>query len=185
MNCIQTTSYTYDALNRLTGLADPQANRFSFSYDALGRRTGLGRSNGVNTAYSYDALSRLLSVLHQNGNRAIDGASYAYAAAGNRTSKTNFLKKDSTTTAGGGWPMFRRSRNVGVFRRKCKKNSPPLLRRVAHICCFVQMWGGSSQHHRRIPGIFFRMPLGLKRHPRIQAVALCHLHLLSPGASPE
>ena len=45
----------------------------------------------MNTNYSYDSLSRLLSVLHQAGNTTLDGASYAYDAAGNRTSKTNQL----------------------------------------------------------------------------------------------
>jgi RHS repeat-associated protein len=57
-------------------------------YDALGRRTSLNRPNGVNTSYAYDNLSRLLSVLHQVGGSTIDGASYTYDAAGNRTSKT-------------------------------------------------------------------------------------------------
>jgi len=61
---------------------------FTFSYDALGRRTGLTRPNGVNTSYTYDSLSRLLSVLNQTGNTTVDGAAYAYDAAGNRTSKT-------------------------------------------------------------------------------------------------
>ncbi len=61
---------------------------FIFGYDALGRRTGLTRPNGVNTSYTYDSVSRLLSVLHQTGNTTLDGASYAYDAAGNRTSKT-------------------------------------------------------------------------------------------------
>ena len=49
------------------------------------------RPNGVNTNYSYDNLSRLLSVLHQVGSTTLDGASYTYDAAGNRTSKTNYL----------------------------------------------------------------------------------------------
>src|SRR5262249_35069125 len=36
-------------------------------------------------------LSRLLSVLHQSGTNTLDGASYTYDAAGNRTAKTNQL----------------------------------------------------------------------------------------------
>jgi RHS repeat-associated protein len=82
------TSYSYDSLNRLASVTDFAGRLFSFSYDALGRRTGLTRPNGVNTSYTYDSLSRLLSVLHQTGNTTLDGASYAYDAAGNRTSKT-------------------------------------------------------------------------------------------------
>ncbi|MBV9183960.1 MAG: hypothetical protein JO356_21865 [Acidobacteria bacterium] len=45
----------------------------------------------MNTNYSHDSLSRLLSVLHQVGNANLDGASYSYDPAGNRTSKTNYL----------------------------------------------------------------------------------------------
>jgi RHS repeat-associated protein len=82
------TTYNYDPLNRLTSLTDFAGRLFSFTYDALGRRIGLTRPNGVNTSYTYDSLSRLLSVLHQTGSAALDGASYAYDAAGNRTSKT-------------------------------------------------------------------------------------------------
>jgi len=83
----QVTIYNYDSLNRLTSLTDPNTGGFGFGYDALGRRTSLMRPNGVNTSYSYDALSRLLGVLHGGG--ALPGStSYAYDAAGNRTSKT-------------------------------------------------------------------------------------------------
>jgi len=81
------TSYAYDALNRLSSVTDFAGRLFTFSYDALSRRTGLTRPNGVNTSYSYDSLSRLLSVLHQAGSTALDGATYTYDAAGNRTSR--------------------------------------------------------------------------------------------------
>ncbi len=83
------TSYSYDTLNRLTNLSNFQSQSFGFSYDNLGRRTQLTRPNGVNTNYAYDSLSRLLSVLHQVGSTTLDGASYTYDNAGNRTSKTD------------------------------------------------------------------------------------------------
>ena len=70
--------------NSLTG-------QFGFGYDALSRRTQLTRPNGVNTNYNYDSVSHLLSVLHQAGSTTLDGASYGYDYAGNRTSKTNYL----------------------------------------------------------------------------------------------
>ena len=85
------TSYGYDRLNRLTGLGNTWAGTFGFGYDALSRRTSLTRPNGVSTGYSYDSVSHLLSVLHQAGANTLDGASYTYDAAGNRTSKGNFL----------------------------------------------------------------------------------------------
>ena len=85
------TTYGYDTLNRLNGLANSWAGSFGFGYDALSRRTSLTRPNGVNTSYSYDSVSHLLSVLHQTGSTTLDGASYTYDSAGNRTSKGNYL----------------------------------------------------------------------------------------------
>jgi RHS repeat-associated protein len=85
------STYGYDTLNRLNGLANSWAGSFGFGYDALNRRTSLTRPNGVNTSYSYDSVSHLLSVLHQTGATTLDGAGYTYDAAGNRTSKTNYL----------------------------------------------------------------------------------------------
>ncbi len=82
-----TTTYGYDTLNRLNGLANSWAGSFGFSYDALSHGTQLTRPNGINTNYTYDSVSRLLSVLHQAGSTTIDGASYLYDSAGNRTSK--------------------------------------------------------------------------------------------------
>ena len=75
------TTYSYDTLNRLTGLTNTNSGSFGFGYDALGRRTSLTRPNGVNTSYSYDTLSRLLSVLHASG--ALPGStSYTYRRGG-------------------------------------------------------------------------------------------------------
>jgi RHS repeat-associated protein len=86
-----TNSYNYDTLNRLTALTNSLTGQFGFGYDALSRRTQLTRPNGVNTNYSYDSVSHLLSVLHQAGSTTLDGASYGYDYAGNRTSKSNYL----------------------------------------------------------------------------------------------
>ncbi len=86
-----TNSYHYDVLNRLTTLTNSLTGQFGFAYDALSRRTQLTRPNGINTNYSYDSVSHLLGVLHQAGSTTLDGASYGYDYAGNRTSKTNYL----------------------------------------------------------------------------------------------
>ncbi|HEY1656718.1 MAG TPA: hypothetical protein VGG14_00100 [Candidatus Sulfotelmatobacter sp.] len=41
------TTYGYDTLNRLNGLANSWAGSFGFSYDALSRRAQLTRPNGI------------------------------------------------------------------------------------------------------------------------------------------
>jgi RHS repeat-associated protein len=91
-------TYTYDQLNRLTGLTPPSAfatGLFGFTYDALSRRTQLTRPNGVNTNYTYDSLSRLLKVLHQKGSTILDGATYTVDPVGNR--KTREANPANTT----------------------------------------------------------------------------------------
>ena len=87
------STYSYDTLNRLTGLLNSVTGNFGFGYDVLGRRTSLTRPNGINTAYGYDTLSNLLSVLH-NGGSLPGSTSYSYDAAGNRTSKTAVQQGD-------------------------------------------------------------------------------------------
>jgi YD repeat-containing protein len=54
-------------------------------------RIRMTRPNGITTNYTYDKLSHLLSVLHQAGSSTIDGAAYTLDAAGNRTTKTDYL----------------------------------------------------------------------------------------------
>jgi RHS repeat-associated protein len=92
-----TNTYSYDTLNRLNTLTSSLTGQFGFAYDALSRRTQLTRPNGIDTNYGYDAASNLLSILHQAGSTTLDGASYGNAAAGNRTSKTNYLNETTST----------------------------------------------------------------------------------------
>jgi len=86
-----TNAYAYDTLNRLSTLTDSGAGQFSMGYDALSRRTRLTRPNGITTSYGYDPVSHLQSILHKLGVNTLDGATYGYDLAGNRTSKTNQL----------------------------------------------------------------------------------------------
>jgi RHS repeat-associated protein len=95
------TAYVYDTLNRMTTLTYPTRTNYTFTYDAVSRRTQLTRPNSLATNYQYDTLSRLTSVLHQittkSGNTTLDGATYLYDAAGNRTSKTD-KRTNATST---------------------------------------------------------------------------------------
>jgi RHS repeat-associated protein len=86
-----TNTYAYDTLNRLTTLTDSGAGQFTMGYDTLSRRTQLTRPNGITTSYGYDPVSHLQSILHKLGANTLDGATYGYDLAGNRTSKTNQL----------------------------------------------------------------------------------------------
>ncbi len=83
------TTYTYDALNRLTSITNNKGFTTSFSYDALGRRTSMTHGNGVVTNHTYDAASQLQSLIHQFGATTIDSFTYSYDKVGNRKSKAD------------------------------------------------------------------------------------------------
>ena len=83
------TTYTYDALNRLTSLTNNNGQTTTFAYDALGRRTWITHANGVVTSYSYDTVSQLTRLAHQFGATMINSFDYVYDRVGNRTSKTS------------------------------------------------------------------------------------------------
>jgi RHS repeat-associated protein len=75
-----TTSYTYDARDRLLTKTSPFAGTLVYTYDAAGNILSLSSSNanGASMTYTYDALNRLASVADASG-----VTSYTYDAAGN------------------------------------------------------------------------------------------------------
>jgi len=78
----RTTSFGYDALNRLTGIdySDPGTADASYGYDANDNRTSMTDGTGA-TSYTYDELDRLLSVTTP-GPKTVG---YRYDRDGNRT----------------------------------------------------------------------------------------------------
>jgi RHS repeat-associated protein len=83
------TTYTHDALNRLTSITNNKGITTTFTYDALGRRTSMTHGNGVVTSYTYDAASQLLTLAHQFGATTINSLVYTYDKVGNRKSKAD------------------------------------------------------------------------------------------------
>src|SRR5207249_4470716 len=77
--------YTYDLAGRLTQIAQG-ASTVGFSYDSASRRTSLTLPNGVMVAYSYDAASQLTGLTYSLGQTTLGNLTYAYDAAGRRTS---------------------------------------------------------------------------------------------------
>ena len=84
------TQYTYDALNRLTGIVNPQGITVAFGYDAAGRRTSKKIFKAApallaEAEYNYDAAGQLTEIVNKAGNKVVAFNKYQYDANGNRT----------------------------------------------------------------------------------------------------
>jgi len=71
------TSYSYDADNRVTRIAQPNGT-VDYSYDRAGHRTSVTAPGGKTATYAYDAANRLAGVTDWRGG----ATAYGYDAAG-------------------------------------------------------------------------------------------------------
>ena len=78
-------SYSYDSTNRLSGVARGTA-AVTIAYDNVGRRTSLTLPDGIVVQYGYDDDSRLTGLTYKLGLTTLGALTYAYDAAGQRTS---------------------------------------------------------------------------------------------------
>ncbi|HEY8367698.1 MAG TPA: DUF6531 domain-containing protein, partial [Thermodesulfobacteriota bacterium] len=87
----QVLTYGYDAAGRLALLSEASSGRTAtFAYDTLGRRSRLDLPNGTRVFYTYDGGSRLVGLTHETSVGAmLEEFTYAYNAAGERTSETD------------------------------------------------------------------------------------------------
>src|SRR5262249_48557887 len=78
-----TTTWTYDNLNRIIQETNELDDSRYFSYDAAGNLTGKTDRLGRVTEYVYDPLNRLISENWLDGEDVIHSFSYTYDAGGN------------------------------------------------------------------------------------------------------
>lgn len=90
-------SYSFDSLNLLTRVINPQGKIISFQYDAVGRRTATEYPNGIRASFIYNNASELTQVIHRKtaDNTAVAFANYTYNSAG---AVTNMQDMDGTHT---------------------------------------------------------------------------------------
>lgn len=81
-----TSSYVYDAANRLTSMTNPFGFAVSYQYDATGNVAQITYPGNKIVSYTYDALNSLKTVTNWLSQTAI----YTYDAAGRLTYFTNF-----------------------------------------------------------------------------------------------
>ena len=56
---VQTRTFSYDSLSRLTQAVNPESGTIGYSYDANGNLTSKTDARTITTAYVYDALNRV------------------------------------------------------------------------------------------------------------------------------
>ncbi|MBI1914447.1 MAG: RHS repeat protein [Planctomycetes bacterium] len=87
---LNSITYGYDALDRLTSIRDALGNTVNYTYDSSGQRTKeeIKDAGGVlqkTVSFQYDVLNRLAQVVNPDSTFT----AYGYDAAGNQTSVTN------------------------------------------------------------------------------------------------
>lgn len=85
VDSLGTSTYSYDALNRMTSYTDPFGKTVGYAYDANNNRTSITYPDGKTVTYAYDALNRLIVVTDW-----LSGVTaYTYDAAGKVTAIAN------------------------------------------------------------------------------------------------
>lgn len=88
-----TTNYSYNNLNRLTGIAQTKSGTtlasYAYALDPAGNRLGVTEADGSSMQWSYDDAYRLLNEMRRDSSNAVTYyAGYAYDPVGNRLSQT-------------------------------------------------------------------------------------------------
>jgi RHS repeat-associated protein len=87
---VETTGYTFDNLNRLETVTDPDNNVTTYAYDNVGNRQTVMYPNDTQASYTYDSLNRLTYLENRDLNLNSIISSYAYdlGPVGNRLAVT-------------------------------------------------------------------------------------------------
>ena len=87
-----TTTYTYDAMNRVVQTVDPDGGTNTVVYDLNGRQQATIDALGRTTSYTYDGQGRLIQTTYPDQTTTTS----AYDANGNRISSTDALNRTTT-----------------------------------------------------------------------------------------
>jgi YD repeat-containing protein len=91
-------TYAYDDAHRLTSITKGAAVA-SLTYDAANRRSTLTYPNGIVATYTYDAANHLTDICFTLGQTSIGEMTYAYDAAGNRTTLSGSWARSALPSA--------------------------------------------------------------------------------------
>jgi RHS repeat-associated protein len=80
----RTTTYTYDALNRLATIVEPDGDTTTYSYDPVGNVASITYPNGVISSFTYDDVNQLTRIEHRQGATTLAAYDYTLDAGGRR-----------------------------------------------------------------------------------------------------
>lgn len=91
------TSYTYDSLNRLETVTEPNGKVTSYTFDKAGNRlseTATAGTQAVVTTYTYNDQNRLTKTVTQDGTQT-EKVTYVYDSNGNMINKSRVVVKNT------------------------------------------------------------------------------------------
>lgn len=91
------TTYGYDALNRVQSTTDALGRVTSYLYDAASNLTKMSDPRGIDTYYTPDALNRLHLIEYKFGTTLKGSTTYDYDDAGNRKDMIDYDAATTTT----------------------------------------------------------------------------------------
>lgn len=97
------TNYTYDNLNRLETVTEPNGKVTTYTFDAAGNRETQTETQGTTTTvttYTYNEQNRLISTLTQQNSVMTETAAYIYDNNGNQLRVTEVFYLDGIPRAG-------------------------------------------------------------------------------------
>lgn len=93
---VQTRTFVYSSLKRLTSAANPESGTITYGYDNNGNLTSKVDARSISTAFAYDSLNRVTSRSYSDGTPTI---TYTYDAAGVSNSKGRLTSVSSSVSA--------------------------------------------------------------------------------------
>lgn len=92
---VQTRTFVYSSLKRLTSAANPESGTISYGYDNNGNLTSKVDARSITSTFVYDSLNRVTSRSYSDGTPAV---AYTYDAAGVANSKGRLTSTSSSVS---------------------------------------------------------------------------------------
>src|ERR1044072_8569103 len=93
---VQTRTFVYSSLKRLTSATNPESGTISYGYDNNGNLTSKVDARSITTSFAYDLLNLVTSRSYSDGTPAV---TYTYDAAGVSNSKGRLTSVSSSVSA--------------------------------------------------------------------------------------